>query len=67
MSKFTTVAAFVILTAVGVERSLELPKAKVTLRALDEQGNPVQGAQARMSFDKAIPRSGEGGKVPVQA
>ena len=55
----------VVATAVAVEKQLELPIARLTLRALDEQGLPISGALVKMSFEEAIPQWGGGRLVPV--
>src|SRR5256885_2255823 len=61
------VAAFVAVVAgiTVVEKQMELPIARLTLRAVDEQGNPISGATVRMSFEEAIPQWGGGRLVPV--
>ena len=47
---------------VAAEKQLELPIARLTLRALDDEKRPIAGATVRMSFEEAFPKWG-GGKV----
>lgn len=65
MSKLTIIAVVVILAAAAAKQTLELPKAKVTLRALDEDGKPIEGAEAHLSFEQSVPSFGGGSVVPV--
>jgi hypothetical protein len=55
----------VIAAAVAVEKRLELPIARLTLRAIDEQGNPISGALVEMSFEEPMPEWGGGRLVMV--
>jgi hypothetical protein len=64
MIKVIAVVA-VIAAAVAVEKRLELPIARLTLRALDESGEPISGAIVKMSFEEAIPQWGGGRLVTV--
>ncbi|HET6409786.1 MAG TPA: hypothetical protein VFG14_17990 [Chthoniobacteraceae bacterium] len=66
MNKLAIIAAVVILAAVGAKKTMELPKAKVTLRAMDEQGNPIEGAEAFLGFERPIPTFGGGAVVPAK-
>jgi len=61
---FTTFLAAVAGIIVA-EKQLELPVARLTLRAVDEQGQPIPNATVAMSFEEAIPQWGGGRLVPV--
>jgi len=39
-----------VLLALAVSCGAEYPKAKITVRVVDEQGNPVKGAEVRVGF-----------------
>jgi hypothetical protein len=65
MIKIVAVLAVVAAAAAVVEKRLELPIARLTLRALDEQGVPISGARVEMSFEEAIPQWGGGRLVAV--
>jgi hypothetical protein len=60
------VVVIVILAAVGAKETFELPKARVTLRALDEEGKAIEKAEAFLSFESPVPTFGGGGGVPVK-
>jgi hypothetical protein len=49
----------------AAEKQLELPTARLTLRALDEAARPIKGATVRMSFEQAFATWGGGRVVPV--
>src|SRR3954471_14218781 len=53
------------LTIAAVEKQLELPIARLTLRAIDENGKPISGATVEMSFQEALPGWGGGKLIPV--
>jgi len=66
MSEVIIAGIFLIGAAVVAEKALlELPVARLTLHVIDEEGNPVSGANVKMSFEAAIPRWGGGDVVPV--
>lgn len=52
--------------AIVADKALEIPTARLTLRALDEEENPVSDAHVRMTFEEAFNWSGSSSKiVPV--
>lgn len=65
MIKVVALLAVVAAAAVAVEKRLELPVARLTLRALDERGIPISGALVEMSFEEPIPQWGGGRLVAV--
>ena len=58
MKKIVLILAAVFLA--GTAQEAELPIAKITLRAIDEQGLPVQGANITISFEQPVPKWGSG-------
>jgi len=64
MIKYLLAIAAVFAVALGAQK-LELPMARLTLRAIDEQKRPIEGATVRMSFEEAFPQWGGGKVVPV--
>jgi hypothetical protein len=64
MIKLSIVIALASAIA-AVEKQLELPIARLTLRAIEEEGRPIAGATVEMSFQEAFPHWGGGKLIPV--
>jgi hypothetical protein len=54
------------LLAIGAASPLTLPIAKITVKTLDEEGQPITGASVAISFERAIPQWGGGTPVNVE-
>lgn len=64
MSKLAVLIALAI-GIIAAEKQFELSIARLTLRAIDEAGAPIQGATVKMSFEEALPQWGGGKLVRV--
>ncbi len=50
MKKYISICIGTLITIAAAVQSAELPQAKITVRVLDEQSMPVQGATVRIGF-----------------
>lgn len=60
------IVSVIVVAAVGVKMTFELPVVKITLRSLDEQGKPVEGAEGYLPFETSMPSWGGGAVVPAK-
>jgi hypothetical protein len=63
MSKIAIIGVILVGAAVVAEKSLEIPIARLTLKAVDEQGNPVADAHVRMSFEGPLNWNGSSSQI----